>query len=233
MLKIFTIPVTPFSQNARVLYDSDTRSAVIVDPGGDIDAILSVVRQLEPTELSVLLTHAHIDHAGGVTRCLELAKAEFGSAISLAAHADPLLRTTIASQARLFGLSSDDYRNAPEPDLVLGEGDTFSVGNIPARVSWVPGHAPDHLTLFFDVPEFELHEDGPGQRMFAPVLLSGDTLFAGSIGRTDLPGGSMPLLLRSIQEKLLVLPDDTVVLCGHGPATTIGEEKQFNPFLQS
>jgi glyoxylase-like metal-dependent hydrolase (beta-lactamase superfamily II) len=233
LLQIFTIPVTPFSQNARVLFEPQARSAVIVDPGGDIEEILSIVGQLDPVELRILLTHAHIDHAGGVARCLVAAKVQFGMAIPLAAHADSLLRTTISRQAKLFGLSASEYENAPEPDIVLGEGDTFSLGTITARISWVPGHAPDHITLFFDVPEFELHEDGPAQKMYAPVLIAGDTLFAGSIGRTDLPGGSLPLLLKGIHQKLLVLPEDTVVLCGHGPATTIGEEKQHNPFLQN
>jgi hydroxyacylglutathione hydrolase len=232
LLQIYTIPVTPFSQNARVLFETDSRSAVIVDPGGDIEDILTVVRQLNPADVSVLLTHAHIDHAGGAAKCLEAARAEFGMAIPLVAHADPLLRSTISRQAKLFGLPPSEYQNAPEPDIVLGEGDTFSVGSLAAKVSWVPGHAPDHLTLFFDVPEFELYEEGPMLSMFAPVLLAGDTLFAGSIGRTDLPGGSLPLLLKGIHEKLLVLPEETVVLCGHGPSTTIGEEKQFNPFLQ-
>jgi glyoxylase-like metal-dependent hydrolase (beta-lactamase superfamily II) len=231
-LEIFTIPVTPFSQNARVLLDSTTRSAVVVDPGGDIDDILNQVRLLKPSTLTVFLTHAHIDHAGGVAKFLEAAKTEFGMSIPLVAHADSTLRRTISRQAKLFGLSPSEYQDSPEPDIVLGEGDTFSVGEIVAKVAWVPGHAPDHLTLFFEISEFELEEDGDQQHMHAPVLIAGDTLFAGSIGRTDLPGGSMPLLLRSIHEKLLILPEQTVVLCGHGPSTTIGEEKQFNPFLQ-
>jgi glyoxylase-like metal-dependent hydrolase (beta-lactamase superfamily II) len=232
LLQIYTIPVTPFSQNARVLFEPQSGNAVIVDPGGDIEQILSVVRELNPASLRILLTHGHIDHAGGVAKCLEDAASQFGLAIPLLAHADPLLRTTIARQAKLFGLSASEYQNAPEPDIVLDEGDKFAIGTIEATVSWVPGHAPDHLTLFFDVPEFELHEDSSARTMYAPVLLAGDTLFAGSIGRTDLPGGSLPLLLKGIHEKLLVLPEDTVVLCGHGPSTTIGEEKQFNPFLQ-
>lgn len=232
MLQVYTIPVTPFAQNARVLFDPKSGSALIVDPGGDIDVIMSVVRQLGVKELKVLLTHAHIDHAGGTSLCISRVKAELGLDALLVAHADPVLRGTIQRQAKLYGLSSEDYLNAPEPQIVLGEGDQFCVGEFCATVSWVPGHAPDHLTLFFDVPEFELNEAGASETFYSPVLLAGDTLFAGSIGRTDLPGGSMPLLLKNIREKLLTLPEDTIVLCGHGPSTVIGEEKEFNPFLQ-
>ena len=232
MLQIYTIPVTPFSQNARILYDPVEGNAVVVDPGGDIDLLLAELKRLKPSKLQVVLTHAHIDHAGGTVMFQQLAKQEFGEYVSVAAHADSSLRSTISRQAKLFGLPADEYQNAPEPDVVLAEGDTVDVGGHRARVAWVPGHAPDHITLFFDVPEFELHEEGSGDHLQGPVLVAGDTLFAGSIGRTDLPGGSLPQLLGSIREKLLVLPEETVVLCGHGPSTTIGEEKRFNPFLQ-
>lgn len=232
MLEIVTIPVTPFSQNARILWESTTKSAVVVDPGGEVDLLLEVLRKLEFVELRVLLTHAHIDHAGGTAEFLSKAVAEFKLDVPLFAHSDSTLRKTIQRQAKIYGLPSQEYQDAPDPDVVLGEGDTFAVGPAIATVSWVPGHAPDHITLFFNLDEFALHEGSFHERVAAPVLLAGDTLFAGSIGRTDLPGGSMPTLLKNIREKLLVLPEDTVVLCGHGPSTTIGEEKQFNPFLQ-
>lgn len=232
MLHIYTIPVTPFSQNARIFFETEQKSAVVVDPGGDVDLLLARLRKLEFEGLKILLTHAHIDHAGGVSECLRKIKAEFKIEASLVAHSDPILRGTIQRQAKLYGLSAEEYQNCPEPEIVLGEGDEFSIGAVKAKVSWVPGHAPDHLTLFLDVPEFVLHEGEEAELINAPVLLAGDTLFAGSIGRTDLPGGSMPVLLKNIREKLFVLPEETVVLCGHGPATTIGEEKRFNPFLQ-
>lgn len=232
MLQIYTVPVTPFAQNARIIYEPESSSALVVDPGGEIDLLLSVVREMQPKELRCLLTHAHIDHAGGASEFLRLAREEFYQSVPLIAHQDPILRKSIQQQARLFGLPTYEYQNAPDPDIVLAEGDAFAIGNNQAKVMWVPGHAPDHLTLFFDVPEFTLHEAGSTEQISAPVLLAGDTLFAGSIGRTDLPGGSLPLLLRMITEKLLVLPDNTVVLCGHGPSTTIGEERKYNPFLQ-
>lgn len=232
MLEIYTIPVTPFAQNARILFDPDTASAVIVDPGGDVDLLLAAVQQLKAKQLRVLLTHAHIDHAGGTSECIRKAKAEFGIEVPLLAHSDSTLRRTIQRQAKLFGLPVSEYLDAPEPDIVLNEGDPFAVGAHAAKVLWVPGHAPDHLALFFDVEEFSLHEGGASDVLPSPVLLAGDTLFAGSIGRTDLPGGNLQLLLKGIREKLFVLPDDTIVLCGHGPSTVIGEEKQFNPFLR-
>lgn len=231
MLEIYTIPVTPFSQNARVLYETESGSVVVVDPGGDVDLIWAQVSQSKPTDLKVLLTHAHIDHAGGTREFMRLVKASSNKDILLVAHPDPILRSTIQRQAKLFGLPIDQYQDAPQPDIELNQGDRFAIGNTSAQVDWVPGHAPDHITLYFDVAEFRLHEAGEDQDQTGPVLLAGDTLFAGSIGRTDLPGGSMPVLLKNIQEKLLVLPDETVVLCGHGPSTTIGQEKQFNPFL--
>jgi hydroxyacylglutathione hydrolase len=230
VLQIFTIPVTPFSQNARIFFESDSRQAVVVDPGGDLELIFERLDTLQAFQVRVLLTHAHIDHAGGTATCLRILRDKFGT-VELAAHPDPTLRATIERQAKLFGLPPQEYRNAPEPELPINEGDRFSIGNFSAAVLWVPGHAPDHIALYFEVDQFELDEDDQCRELSAPVVLAGDTLFAGSIGRTDLPGGSMPTLLKSIREKLLVLPEQTIVLCGHGPSTTIGEEKQFNPFL--
>lgn len=234
MLQIFTIPVTPFAQNARVLYDSTTGAAAIVDPGAEMDRIWGVVDRISPSQLCVVLTHAHIDHAGGTADCLGRARAakQFTEKPRLYAHSDGRLRQTISQQAMLYGLPESEYRDAPEPDVVLGDGDAFTLGNVAAQVLWTPGHAPDHLSFYFELKEAELHEDGRAYELKAPVLIAGDALFAGSIGRTDLPGGDTRLLLRSIHEKLLTLPEDTVVLPGHGPPTTIGQEKATNPFLQ-
>jgi hydroxyacylglutathione hydrolase len=233
LLNIYTIPVTPFAQNARVLHDSSTGSAAIVDPGGDIDQIWEVVEQLQPGELSIFLTHAHIDHAGGVAACLERAKGKFKSKVPLIAHTDPLLRQSVSRQAKLYGLPESQYRDVPEPDQLLDDRGSFSVGSYSSLVLWTPGHAPDHLSAFFDIDRCLLHEGGSTYEANTPVLIAGDALFAGSIGRTDLPGGSLQLLLRSIREKLLILPEETLVLSGHGPITTIGQEKRTNPFLQN
>ena len=232
LFKIFTIPVTPFAQNARVLYDSEADSAAIIDPGGDVDRIWSVIDQIQPGQLSIVLTHAHIDHAGGTASCLARAAKQFTAKTHLYAHSDGLLRQTISQQAMFYGLPESQYCDAPEPDVVLGDGDKLAVGSILARSLWTPGHAPDHLSFYFDVKEVELHEAGQTYAVQFPVLIAGDALFAGSIGRTDLPGGDTRLLLRSIHEKLLTLPENTVVLPGHGPPTTIGQEKATNPYLQ-
>lgn len=232
MFQIFTIPVTPFAQNARVLYDSESSTAAIVDPGGDIARIWNVIEQLGPRQLSVVLTHAHIDHAGGTEDCLATAKKKFATRTDLFAHSDNSLRSTISRQAMLFGLPAAQFRDAPEPDVFLAEGDKFAVGSVVAQVLWTPGHAPDHLSFYFDVEHAKLHEGGESFAIESPILIAGDTLFAGSIGRTDLPGGDTRLLLRSIHDKLLILPENTVVLPGHGPPTTIGQEKATNPFLQ-
>lgn len=232
MLHIYTIPVTPFAQNARVLYDPESKTASIIDPGGDLDRLWQVINQLNPSQLSVVLTHAHIDHAGATAACLERGRHQYASEVPLYAHSDGLLRRTISQQARLYGLPATEYCDAPEPDKVLTDGDYLVVGKCQARVLWTPGHAPDHLSFYFENMEVVLHEDHRVITEKVPVLIAGDALFAGSIGRTDLPGGSLKVLLRSIHDKLLVLPDDTLVLSGHGPPTTIGHEKRTNPFLQ-
>lgn len=232
LLQIYTIQVTPFVQNSRVLYDSESKAAVIVDPGGDIDQIWSVVEDLQPKSLSVLLTHAHIDHAGGVAACLERANGQYSENVLLFAHPEPALRLSVSRQAKLYGLPDSQYRDVPEPDRLLEEGDQVSLGDYTAKVLWTPGHAPDHLSVFFDVSQSQMFENGNTYEAKSPVLVSGDVLFAGSIGRTDLPGGSMPVLLDSIRSKLLTLPEETLVLSGHGPITSIGQEKRTNPFLQ-
>ena len=151
LLNIYTIPVTPFMQNARVLHESHSGAAIIVDPGGDLDQILSVVEQLQPPEISVLLTHAHIDHAGATAACLEVLRREYSSGVRLLAHPEPLLRASVGQQAQLFGLPSHEYRDAPDPDVTLADNDRFLLGDCTAEVYWTPGHAPDHLSVYFPV----------------------------------------------------------------------------------
>lgn len=228
MLRIITIEVSPFSQNARILYEDQNAAISIVDPGADVSRILDAVGHLQPRSLNIFLTHAHIDHGGGVERTRKLASERFGLEVLLYAHADGSLRKSIAQQALLFGLSPAEYANVSEPDVVLNEGDTFEIGSVRASVLWTPGHAPDHLSLYIDVASVEI--DGRAWSD-TPVVIAGDTLFSGSIGRTDLPGGSFPTLISSIREKLLTLPDATLVLSGHGPDTSIGQERLTNPFL--
>jgi len=234
MLTIETLEVTPFAQNARVLWDDATGATVIVDPGGDLERIFQVVDRRQPSRLDVWLTHAHLDHAGGVARCLQMAFARVSQVPRLYAHREPLLRGLLQQQAKHYHLPVADYQNVPDPDVVVEHGDTLQVGNYQATALFTPGHAPDHLAFYFNPDNTQLRdEDGGTQSISTHVLIAGDALFQGSIGRTDLPGGSLPLLLKSINEQLLVLPPTTTVLCGHGPNTTIAAETRFNPFLQT
>jgi glyoxylase-like metal-dependent hydrolase (beta-lactamase superfamily II) len=168
---------------------------------------------------SIILTHSHIDHAGGV-EALKRELAKQGEQPVVMGHRnEELMRQSIAQQAVMFGLSPEDYENASEPTRYIDEGDTVQVGRFSAKIFFTPGHAPGHVVLFFgDLPQ-------------GPVLIAGDTLFAGSIGRTDFPMADHATLIRSIKTKILTLPEETVVMPGHGPDTTVGEEAQHNPFL--
>jgi len=234
VLRIYTLEVTPFSQNARILFDEDSRAALLVDPGGELERIFAVVQELQPERLDIVLTHAHLDHAGGVARSLQIALNHVATPPRLLAHREPLLRGLLQQSAKHYMLPVAEYQNVPEPDVLLEDGDTITVGSFAAQALYTPGHAPDHLAFFW-TPEQTLLVDADQRpvQTSAPILIAGDALFQGSIGRTDLPGGSYPVLIRSIREKLLTLPPETVVLCGHGPNTTIGEESEYNPFLQA
>ena len=204
------IPVTPFQQNCTVLFDGETQEGVVVDPGGDVDVILQTVRENGITIRQIWITHGHLDHAGGA---LELKEA-LGIDI-VGPHRDdlPLLQSMEASAAR-FG-ANFGVRNVT-PDRFLEEGETVSFGGHVFEVYHTPGHAPGHVIYV-----------NRAQR-FAHL---GDVLFNGSVGRTDLPGGDHRQLLDSIRDKVLPLGDDVSFICGHGPGSTIGEERRNNPFL--
>ncbi len=219
-MQIKTLVVTPFQQNCRILFDNQSGSAAVIDPGGDIDQIIAALDELEARTESIVLTHAHIDHAGGVAS-LESALKSRGLSPKLYAHKlEREMRASIGAQAQMFGLPPSQYQNAREPDVYFDDGDKFELGSVQAKVLFTPGHAPGHVSLYF--PDIE----------GSAVLIAGDTLFAGSIGRTDLPGGDFDTLAKSIRDKLYTLPEDTRVLSGHGPDTTIGEEKHHNPFVR-
>jgi glyoxylase-like metal-dependent hydrolase (beta-lactamase superfamily II) len=208
-LKIEVIANGPFVENAYVLWDDDTKDAVIVDPGDEPDRIAGAVRVLALKVTEIVCTHAHIDHAGAVAEIKRRVAAPF------ALHRDDLpVLQHLAPQARMFGLGSAE---TPAVERWLQEGDTVAVGSHEGRVIHTPGHTPGGCCLFFEQDR---------------VLLAGDTLFQGSIGRTDLPGGSFDQIIASIKDKLLPLGDDVVVHCGHGPRTTIGAERRYNPFVQ-
>ncbi len=197
----------PFQGNCFVAGCDRTREALVVDPGDEEDRILAVLERHELTAKLIACTHAHIDHVGAVQPLRQATEAP------LAIHREAF--ATIGGQSR-FAAAMTGRMPEPvaEPEQFIDEGDELAVGDLRFQVLYCPGHAHGHLCF-----------QGEG------VVFTGDVLFQSSIGRFDLPGGDGRILLRSIRDKLLVLPDETVVLPGHGPTTTIGEEKQQNPFI--
>ncbi|GGY09092.1 MBL fold metallo-hydrolase [Paludibacterium paludis] len=203
------IPVTPFAQNATLLWCDATRKAAVVDAGGDIDRLAHAISERGLTLEKLLLTHGHIDHAGGAA---ELA-GQFGVKIEGPEQSERFWLDKLPDQGRMFGFPS----SAPlTPDRWLAEGDTVTVGEETLKVLHCPGHTPGHVVF---------HSESAG------LLVVGDVLFQGSIGRTDFPMGDHQALINAIRGKLFALPDETVVLPGHGPLTTIGDERRDNPFV--
>ncbi len=196
-----------FEENCFILADRDRGEAVLVDPGEEADLFLARLDTERLALTGIWLTHGHLDHVMGVGRVVERA----GVPVWLHPADRPLYDAVPQQAASLLGI---EIPPPPAPDYDLADGDAVRVGDAVFDVLHVPGHSPGHVAFVV-----------PG------AAVSGDVLFAGSIGRTDLPGGSAETLLRSIRERLAVLPDDTVVYPGHGPATTIGSEKATNPFL--
>ena len=201
------LPVGSFQANCYVAGCETTKAGVIIDPGDEAERILQTVARHGLRVDYILLTHAHYDH---IFACAAVAEA---TQAPVALHQDDLPLLKAGGGATLWGLPPPAYR---EPDRWLVEGDEIIFGQHRFEVFFTPGHAPGHV-CFYEAQ--------------AGVIFDGDVLFAGGIGRTDLPGGSYEVLLESINEKLMVLPDETVVYPGHGPATTIGRERAGNPFL--
>lgn len=197
-----------FQQNAWLLWETATRKAVVVDPGEQVEPLFAAIDRLELAVETIWLTHAHIDHIWGVTPVRQVT----GAPVLL--HPDDLRwYNHFVQQGVMFGVSG--LEPLEPPDGWLTQGQVLHVGSLPFEVRTVPGHAPGHVAFM-----------GEG------LTLSGDVLFHDSIGRTDLAGGDQEQLLRSICEELLVLPDQTRVLSGHGPETTIGRERRSNPWLR-
>lgn len=212
MLRVETIPVTEFFQNSRVLWCDSTHAGVVVDPGGEPEKILAAIKRLAISITHVWLTHSHLDHCGGVAPLIEALH------VPLVAHpGEKMLRANVTSIVQMYGMSPQGWANSPEPDIEVRGGETLNVGLCRAQVLFTPGHSPGHVSFYFK-------DDG--------VVVAGDTLFAGSIGRTDLPGGDMKTLINSIRGQLFTLPLVTRVLSGHGDDTTIGTEVSSNPFFQ-
>lgn len=209
-IQVVVIPVTAFQQNCSLVFDRDSKAGAVIDPGGDVERILQVVAEHGVSVEKIVLTHGHIDHIGGATDLAE----RLGVPVVGPHRADQMLIDQVEAQARQFGVEGV---RAVTPDQWLDEGDDLSIAGRAFQVLHCPGHAPGHL-VYFD-PELKF-------------ALSGDVLFAGSVGRTDLPGGDHDTLIRSIREKLLPLGDDVTFLPGHGPASSLGHERKTNPFLR-
>lgn len=232
-MTIETICVTPFQQNARLIIDDESLDAAVVDPGGDVPLILQTIKKHDVSVKAIILTHSHIDHVGGVTALLKaLSEADPFVSPKLFAHrAEADFRSSVSQQALYFGLSPEEFLNAPEPDVYVEDGSEILIGNLVAKILFTPGHSPGHVAIFFDGESIKKTSSPRNPNAKTPVLISGDALFAGSIGRTDLPGGNYFQLLESIKHKLLTLPGETIVKSGHGPDTTIERERRTNPFL--
>ncbi len=209
-MKIAVLPVTPFQQNCAILWDERTLRGAVIDPGGEVDRIVAEVERLGIVVERIALTHGHFDHAAGAA---ELKERLGGVPVEGPDERDRFLLDALAVDGPARGLA--DAR-AVTPDRWLREGDTVELAGVPFNVLHCPGHTPGHVVF--------VNPDG----RFALV---GDTLFRGSVGRTDLPYGSAEDLLASIRAKLLPLGDDVRFLCGHGPGSTIGVERATNPFL--
>lgn len=209
MLRYLTCPVTAFAQNCSLLWEEESKDAVVIDPGGDLDELLAQVETLGLTLREVWLTHAHIDHAG--------AAGELAQRLSLPIvgphRGDQFWIDALPQQSQMFGFPP---AQAFAPTRWLEDGDTVTLGRHSLQVRHCPGHTPGHVV--FHSPEL--------QRAFV-----GDVLFAGSIGRTDFPGGDHDTLIRSITERLWPMGDDTVFIPGHGPESSFGRERRTNPFV--
>jgi hydroxyacylglutathione hydrolase len=202
------LTVGPFQENCYVIGDEETGTGALVDPGDEATRIALAVEQSGLEISQIIITHAHIDHVGAVAALVD----EYACPVLMHAEAEPMLRQ-LPAQAMMMGLR---FGKVPTVDRHIEDEEVLEVGGLRLKSLYTPGHAPGHLAFY-------LADEG--------LVLSGDALFAGSIGRTDLFGGDMDLLMRSINERLLTLPDETRVLPGHGPETTIGEERANNPFL--
>jgi hydroxyacylglutathione hydrolase len=209
------VPVTPFQQNCAILWDDETRIGAVIDPGGDVDRILAAIDQAGAKIEKILLTHGHLDHAGGAAALRDALQTCSGAAVPIEGPdiRDKFLLDGIAEQAAAFGFEG---RNVT-PDRWMAEGDVVTLGPHRFDVLHCPGHTPGSLVYVNHASRF---------------AIVGDVLFQGSIGRTDFPYGDHAALITAIKTKLLPLGNDFSFLSGHGPGSTIGAEKATNPFLR-
>ena len=209
-MKAMMIPVTPFQQNCTLIWDEETMKGAVVDPGGEIDRILAAVEEQKVDLEKIIITHAHLDHAGGAA---ELQERAGGIPIEGPHEGDQFWIDSMEEQSSRFGFAG---ARTFTPDRWLHQGDQVTVGTMTLDVYHCPGHTPGHVVLHH--PESKL-------------ALVGDVLFQGSIGRTDFPQGNHQQLIDSIKQNLWPLGDDVTFISGHGPVSTIGHERKTNPFV--
>jgi len=209
------VPVTPFQQNCAILWDDDSKAGMVVDPGGDVPRILEAIEQTGANIEKIVLTHGHLDHAGGAAGLRAMLSARAGVPIPVEGpdRRDEFLLNGIAEQAAAYGFEASNVT----PDRWLAEGEKLTLGPHSFDILHCPGHTPGSLVFVNAASRF---------------MLVGDVLFQGSVGRTDFAYGDHDALIDAIRTKLLPLGDDMTFLCGHGPGSTIGAEKASNPFLR-
>jgi len=201
-------PVGPIQANCYIVGDENSGKGVVIDPGDEVDRILSRIKEHSLHVELILNTHGHFDHVGGNKKLKEATGAK------IAIHPDDAHYLDKLSQsAAVWGMSAED---SPPPDLLLSDGQILEVGGLKFKVLHTPGHSPGSVSFLIDD---------------AQIVFTGDLIFAGSIGRTDFPGGDYNALIQSVRKKIFPIGDDYRILSGHGPATTVGHEKQYNPFF--
>jgi len=211
-MKTINLAVGPLECNCYLVADAQSGQGAVIDPGGDADLIADTCERERLTPLYIINTHAHADH---IAANAEMKRRFPDAKLCIGRDDGPLLADSVRNLSVMLGHT----RKMPKPDLLLEEGQTIEFGSCRLRVMVTPGHTAGAICLAADAEK-------------PPVVFCGDLIFAGGVGRTDLPGGDWDTLLRSLREKILPLPEETVLLPGHGPSTTVGEEKATNPFLQ-
>lgn len=209
-MKAAIVPVTPFEQNCTIIWDDETKKGAVIDPGGDMPRIEGAIAELGVTIEKIIVTHGHVDHICAVADLRD----KLGVPVEGPHQADAFLIDNLPTIAANYGMHG---ARSFTPDRWLDEGDTVEIGGMTFDILHCPGHSPGSVVFVQKEQRF---------------ALVGDVLFQGSVGRTDLPGGDTDTLIASIKDKLLPLGDDVSFICGHGPMSTIGDERESNPFLR-